>query len=49
VVLAGDGRLLERLRSEELLSMPARIRRYLLMFGLTAAVHGGALDCPGSP
>ena len=28
-------------------SMPARIRCYLLMLGLTAAFHDGALDCPG--
>ncbi len=30
-------------------SMPARIRCYLLMLGLTAAFHDGALDCPGRP
>jgi hypothetical protein len=30
-------------------SMPARIRSYLLMFGLTAALHGSDPDCPGRP
>lgn len=32
-----------------MVSMPARIRSYLLMFGLTAGFQDGAADCPGSP